>query len=257
MILSLAGGLAAMGGLSATAQATFFSFASDVNSNGYTFGGTAGAGGSFSISDFSRPNTFTLIVDDNNGPLPSVSIPVEFHASLTANAGASTQISGSLYQHNYRVTGSFSFVDMMGNTLLTVTIGPSAGTLTVPGSQNAWSSVGAVLGADSFADVTYTASSAFVAALGGSATAAGYGITVGAGGTGSSVGPDDLAFDLTAINSGSIGALVALDPTTHTPTSLWRAESSYSGTAFGGIPSPGSCGLVGLGGVLVFGRRRR
>src|ERR1043166_4537720 len=129
--------LAAVG----SAKGTLFSFASDNNSNAYTFAGTAGAGGGFTISDFSRPNTFMLLVDDNNGPMPTVSVPVEFHAALTANGGTSTNVAGSLFQHSYRVSGNFGFYDMMGNPLLTVIIGSGApGVLTVPGTSTTWSS---------------------------------------------------------------------------------------------------------------------
>jgi hypothetical protein len=233
-----------------TAQATLFSFASDVNTNSYTFAGTAGTGGSFSITDFSRPNTFNLLVDDNNGTRPTLSIPVEFHAALTANTGTSTLIAGSLFRHTYRVTGTFSLNDMMGNALLTVTLGPTnGGILTVPGTQTAWGTSGAVLGADSYADVTYTASAAFITALGGTAAAAGYGVTVGA-----STGIDDLGFTMSVINSGSVGAGVAIDATTKAPTAAWRSESSFSGSAF--IPTPASAALMGMG-VLVMGARRR
>jgi hypothetical protein len=241
-----------------TARATFFSFASDVNSNAFTFAGTAGSGGSFSITDFSRPNTYSLLVDDNNGPLPSVAIPVELHANLSVTSGTSTLVAGTLYQHTYHVTGTFGFYDMMGNALLTVAVGPNNfGVLTVPGTATAWSPTGAVLGADSYADVTYTSTSALVAAMGGTAAAAQYGITVGAGGTGTSVGPDDFAFDLSVINTGSIGSGVAIDPTTKLPTSAWRSESSFSGSAFGGIPSPGALSLLLLGGLTAVRRTRR
>ena len=97
------------------------------------------------------------------------------------------------------------------------------GLFTVPGTQNAWSSVGAVLGADSFADVTYTATTALVTAMGGAATAAQYGIVVGGSGSSSSIGPDDFGFDLSVLNSGAIGLLVGLDPTTKLPTTAWRS----------------------------------
>jgi len=254
VIMGVAGGLF----IASTAQATFFSFASDVNSNSFTFAGTAGAGGSFNLTDFSRPNTFSLVVDDNNGPLPSISIPVEFHANLSATAGTSTNIGGTLFQHTYHVTGTFGFYDMMGNALLTVNVGPSFGILTVPGTATAWSPTGAVLGADSFADVTYTSTTALIAAMGGTTAAAQYGVSVGAGGTGSSIGPDDFAFDLSVINSGSIGSGVAIDPTTKAPTAAWRSESSYSGSAFGGfLPSPGALSLLLLGGLTSIRRTSR
>ena len=240
-----------------SAHATLFSFASGVNSNAFTFGGTAGAAGAFTISDFSRPNTYALLVDDNNGPLPTISIPVELRANLTASFGVSTQIAPTLFQHSYRVTGTFGFYDMMGNALLTAVIGPAAALLTVPGSATAWSSTGAVLGADSFADVTYTETTAFVNALGGTAAATNYGVTVGPTGTSASVGPDDFAFDLSVINSGSIGANVAIDSVTKAPLTAWRSESSFSGSAVGGIPAPGAFSLALLGVGLAMRRRNR
>jgi hypothetical protein len=240
----------------ASAHATFFSFASGVNSNSFTFAGTAGSGGSFNITDFSRPNTYNLLVDDNNGPLPTITVPVELHANLTLSGGASTQVAGLLYQHTYHVLGSFGFYDSMGNALLTVDIGPNSGLLTVPGTQTSWSTTGAVLGADSFADVTYTAHTALVSALGGTTAAAQYGISVGANGLGASLGPDDFAFDLSVLNAGAIGATVPIDPTTKAPLAAWRSESSFSGSAFGGVPAPGACGLLSLGLVLLSHRRR-
>ncbi len=257
LIASAVGAALALTVSAGSAQATLFSFASDVNSNSFTFAGTAGAGGAFTLSDFSRPNTFTLLVDDNNGPAPTQSIAVEFRAALTLNSGTSTALGGTLFQHTYRVLGTFGFYDTMGNPLLTVNIGPSAGIFTVPGTANAWATSGAVLGADSFADITYTASSRFVTALGGTTQAALYGISVGAGGTGSSVGPDDFAFDLSFINAGAIGAAVGIDSATKAPTTAWRSESSFSGTAFIGIPAPGACGLAALGLCIITRRRSR
>ena len=252
------GGTLALALAAGSAQATFFSFASDVNSNSYTFAGTTGTGGAFSITDFSRPNTYTLLVDDDNGPAPTKNIAVEFHANLAISGGTSTSLGGSLFQHSYHVLGTFGFYDMMGNALLTVNIGPSAGVLTVPGTATTWATTGAVLGSDSFADVSYTASAAFVAALGGASMASMYGIAVGTNGFGTSLGPDDFAFDLSALNAGAIGASVTIDAATKAPTVSWRSESSFSGAAFGtGIPAPGTVGLLALGLGLIAHRRLR
>jgi hypothetical protein len=237
-------------GMAGSARATLFSFASDVNSSAYTLAGTAGSAGSFSITEFSRPNTYNLLIDDNNGPLPTLSIPVELHMNLTVTSGTSTLVAGTLYRHSYRVTGTFSFNDMMGNALLTVNVGPTAGVLNVPGTATTWGTSGAVLGADSYADVTYVESSALVTAMGGTSAAAGYGVVAGSSG-----GPDDFGFTMSVLNSGSVGAGVPIDPTTKAPTMAWRAESSYSGSAF--IPSPGATALIGVAGLLVGLRRRR
>jgi hypothetical protein len=239
--------------LASPAQATFFSFASDMNSNAYTFGGSAGILGSFTLNDFSRPNTYTLLIDDNNGPLPTLSIPVEFHAALTASSGQSTSITPSLWQHSYHVAGTFGFYNAAGVALLTANVGTTnPALLTVPGTQTAWSSTGAVLGASSYSDITYTASAALITAMGGSAIAGQYGIFA----AGSSA-PADFAFDLSVLNGGAIGLNVAIDPTTKAPVTAWRSESSFSGSAAAFVPSPGSAALVGAAGVLSIIRRRR
>lgn len=254
-LLVLGAAAMAVAGLAGSAQATLFSFASDMNSNAYTFGGTAGSGpaGAFSITDFSRPNTFALHIDDNNGPLATLMIPVEFRANITAQTLSSTNLVGSLWQHSYKVSGSFGFYNAAGTALLTVAIGSTnPGVLTVPGTATAWSSTGAVLGANSFSDITYTVSSAFIAAMGGASNAALYGITLGNLGS-----PADFAFDLSALNGSATSMAVGIDPVTKAPTGAWRSESSYSGRAGGLVPSPGAAALLGAGGLLVGVRRRR
>jgi hypothetical protein len=245
-------------GAARPAQATFFSFASDHNSNGFTFGGSAGAAGSFTLGEFSRPNTFNLLVDDDNGPLATLSVAVEFRSSLTASGGSSTLIGGALYQHTYHISGMFGFYTPAGVPLLTVDIGTAnPGFFTVPGTQNSWSSTGAVLGSDTYSDVTYTATTAFVTALGGPAIAAQYGIVLGAGGSITSTGPDDFGFSLSVLNANAVGINVAINPLTKAPLSAWRSESSFSGaSSLGGIPTPGSAFLLGAGGILATMRRR-
>jgi len=243
-------------GLSQSAHATFFSFASDINSNGFTFAGTSGSGGSFTFGEANRPNTFNLLIDDNNGPNPSVSLGVEFRANLVASHHVGFTV-GPLIHHSYQVSGSFGFYQN-NVALLTVQIGSGApGVLTVPGSSTTWSSTGAVLGADSYADVTYTATNALVAAMAAQgANASNYGITVGPSGTASSTGPDDFSFSLTFLNSGGIGNPVPLNANTGLPTASWQSEASYSGSATAGIPAP-SAALVGVGAAVIGLRRRR
>lgn len=267
----------ALTALAGSAQATFFSFASDVNHQQFTFQGSAGSGGSFTLNNFTTPNTFNLVIDDNNGPAPAVVLPVEFRANLTATSPVMSTIGGTLVEWNYRVSGSFSFFATAatgggvaaGTELLRVTVGPTnGGLLKIPGTFNAaggtrtWSSVGAVLGADSFADVTYTAFTGLVTAMGGANTAANYAIAVGAGGSQSSTTPDDFAFTLSSLQGfpaglpvTSTGPTVALDAN-GLPTTAWRSESSYSGSAIGGIPTPAATALLGVAG-LVAARRRR
>lgn len=265
----------ALTSLAGTAQATFFSMASDNNTNNFTFAGTAGSGSSFSITQANTGNTFNLLVNNNNGGT-TVSVPVEFRASLTASAPTVSTITTlgalTLLQYTYRVTGTISFLSTaatvggspVGTELLRITVGQTnPGIFTVPGTQftgqaATWTSTGAVLGADSYADVTYTAFTPFVAALGGTTAASNLGIQVGAGGSTNSAGPDDFGFDLTVINGGT--GLVFTTPvaigTNNLPTNAWRAESSFSGSALGGIPTPGATALLGVAGILAFRRRR-
>lgn len=251
-------GVIAAATLAGSAHATFFSFASDNDHTSYTFRGTAGAGGSFAITEDGPISPFTLFVDDNNGPLAAVPVATRFTANLTATWAASTNVFGTLWQHTYTIAGNFSFLDPnTGASILTITVGPTnRGLFTVPGGQNSWSSVGAVLGADTFADVTYTAFPALVTALGGPATAAMYGISIPNGISASSTGPDDFGFDFSVLNSGTMGINVGLDPQTHLPTTTWATESSYSGSAIGGIPTPGAAALLGCAGFVVLRRRR-
>lgn len=255
-LVGMAAVIAAAGTVS-SAHAAFFSFASDTNSNSYTFAGTAGGtgagAGTFNITDFSRPNTYTLVVDDNNGPNPSISIPVEFRASLTASGGTSTNIVGSLWQHSYQVSGTFGFYNTMGQALLTLTIpSGSPAVLTVPGAQNSWSTTGAVLGSSTFTNISYNATAAFITALGGATAAANLGIIAGPFNP-----PSDFGFDLSAINAGQLGQAVALDATTKAPLAAWRSEASYSGSAADNIPAPGSVAMLGAGLALAATRRRR
>jgi hypothetical protein len=250
LISVLAGATIAVG-LATQAQATFFSFASDSNPSSFTFAGTAGNSGSFLISDYGRPNTFSLLIDDDNGPLPAIPLAVEFHASLTASAGQSVNIGGTRFLHMYDVTGSFGFFDADGNALLTANVGPNAGSFIVPGSANEWSTTGAVLGADSYADVTYTVTQRLVDLLGGDINAAKYGIVVGSSGTGSN---DDFGFDLSVIGAATDGSGITLDQLTRTPTSAWRSESSFSGSTT--LPGPGMAGALGAIGLASIRRRR-
>jgi MYXO-CTERM domain-containing protein len=257
--LAVAGLLAAAG----SAQATFFSFASDTNSQGYTFMGTAGAGpnNSFQIMN-DVVNTFLLKVDDNNGPLPFIQIPVKFVSNLVATPVNSAPVSpgNPLWRHSYAVTGEFHFLADDGSNaeLLRVDIdSANPSVLTVLGQQNSWSSAGAVLGSDSFGGpsaVKFTATQALVNKLGGNVIAQGYGIALGGGQSSvSSTTPDDFSFDLTVLNAGLPNQLVALNAA-HAPTTGWKSEGSYDSSTV--LPTPGSATLLGLGGLVALRRRR-
>lgn len=278
LVLSGAAALSVAG----SAQAVFFSFASDAGDSYFTFRTTANTAvpNSFNIVEGSPaglPGTTTspaysaqiLRIDDNNGSLAAASLRTKFVANLVAANGTSTQIFPGLWQHSYQVTGSFSFLDAVsGATLLTASVGTanSPALLTVPGpNATTWSTSGAVLGSDSFNVVTYTAFPALVTAINalGGPTAAQYGIQIPTGAASvDSVGPDDFGFTLTTINvntsnppSTVIGPNVALGAN-KVPLQNWASEGSYSGSAVGGIPTPGAASLLGLG-VLLAARRRR
>lgn len=275
--IALAGlSVAAVMALAGSAQATFFSFASDNLSNSFTFKGTAGSNGQFTITEDVRPNSLQLLVDDNNGALPTLSVASEFRASLTASTSGLPNgglvilgpgSGGQRVEFNYLVNGTFGFYRPTGGAnagaaMLTATV--TNGILKVPGilpttGAARWSTTGAVLGFDApeiNTDVTYTATSEFVAALGGTATANNYGIFVGPSGSASSINPDDFGFTLTALNAGTLGVSVNVDRQTNLPTTAWKSESSFSGSAANGVPTPGAAALLAFGGAFVARRRR-
>lgn len=255
--------LAALGAValaSTAAHATFFSFASDSNQQGFTFRGQLGAGQSFSLLN-DTINTFSLRVDDDNRSLPSIEIPVTFTANLVATPATSfpDPVIPNRFTHTYGVIGFFEFRQQgTGNLLVRVDVGgPVPGTpgvMAVPGTRTTWSSTGAVIGSDSFTNVTYTATDSLVGLLGGAATAAQYGVVIAPGQTQvQSATPDDFSFDLTVLNNGTLGADVALD-SNFRPTTGFFSEGSYSG--FTNIPTPGAAAMLGLGTLLAARRRR-
>jgi hypothetical protein len=252
--LSAAGLLAVVAG---SANATLFSFASDVNDQLPTFVGSAGAGGTFAITDAGATNRTTLVIDDDNGLAPSVSITnTRFVSNLTASWVASNVLFGTLVQHTYSVSGSFGFVDAgTGAALLTASLGASAPSLfSVPGTATSWSTVGAVLGSSSFANITYTVTNDLLNRV----TAAGqnpvsYNLVAGPS-SGSAIA--DFGFDLSVLTQTGSSLAVQLNPNTRLPTTGWGSEGSYSGSVGQFIPAPGSVALLALGGLLAVRRRR-
>lgn len=257
---SLTTSIVALTALAGSAQATLFSFASDDDSSNFTFRGTAATGNSFSIVNGRDPQStpLTLKIDDNNGALPTVSLSVGFRANFTARWEGSVGLAGA-QTHVYRVLGSFSFVNPnTGATLLTGTVSSdnSPAAMTVLGTTTAWGSSGSIFGSDTaynFAGaVVWSATADFLTYAQSSAGAnlLSYGVAAGA-----SNAPDDFSFTLTDLNSS--GGNVPINSTTRLPTSAWSSESSFSGTALNGIPSPGAVAVLGLAGLVAFGRRRR
>lgn len=249
-------GSLAMLAVASSAQASLFSFASDTNT-GPTFVGASNASG-FVIRDSGPSNQFQLVIDDDNGPNPFVTLGVRFEANFQAQWVASTPIAGPTVLHSYSVTNgpgssfAFRFNDLTtGQTLLTASLDAgSQGVFSVVGTNSSWGTAGAIRGSDSFATVTWTATQALVnKLLAMGVNPAAYGIFAG-----SSVSPDDFGFDLTALLSVTGGG-VAINSQTHLPTGGWQSEGSFSGSA-GAIPTPAAGGLAALG-LILAGRRRR
>ena len=252
----------AIAGAAGSAQATFFSFASDVNDQLPTFQGTAASGGSFTITSPAN-NKFDLLIDDDNGSHPSLSVPVSLQTNLTASYNSMAGF-GSYVTYNYGITGTVDFVDQnTGGLLLRISVGVGAtpAVMTVPGTSNSWSTAGAIIGSDQFtSNLVYNLSQAGYNAFATAATNAGQSISnYDIIGPGNSQGPNDFGFTLTVLRqpaqSPQSGLVVSLGAD-HNPNVAWQSESSYSGSSGTFIPAPTSVALLGLGG-LIAGRRRR
>jgi len=241
--------------LCGSASAATFSFASDDESDAFTFRGTAASGTSFQMLHARNPrDRVTLKIDDNNGSRPTISLSVGFVANLTLNWVGSVG-TGSAQTHAYSVTGSFAFVDVnTGADLLTINLtGQSPAGMAIGGTMSQWGSAGGLFGSDNTGggSVSYVTTPALFAAA-GATNLNDYGIFGGANAT--STGPDDFGFSLTFVNAS--GTNVAIDQTSRLPTSAWNAEGSYSGAARW-VPAPGAIATLGLAGLLLGGRRRR
>lgn len=244
----------------APARATYYSFASDVNSGAFTLSGSAVSGSSFSITEAVANNLFTLVVDDGNGGLTPKTMDARLQVNFTATHATSTALGGGLFTHNYLLTGAISFYSVAttpnvpaGQLLFTVTLGPGGiGLFSPTGTATTWSSAGALFSSDSISDVRYNWTSAFIDALGGSATAAAYGISGAVSTAPFATLADDWAFTNTVLNAIG-GGTVSIDATTKLPTNRWSTEGSFSGSSY--VPAPGSVALLGVAGLLA--RRRR
>jgi len=250
--------------LAGTANATFFSFASDTTHQAPTFIGTAapaGAGGAFTISSPSN-SAFNLLIDDNNGPAPALSVPTKLASNLTVTPAGMSGF-GSFVTYTYAVAGTVDFLDNANNLLMRITIGAGAGTtddalMTVPGTATQWSSAGAIIGSDSFSAVDYDITQQGFNAFTAAATGAGQSLSnYFIGGTGRSQGPDDFGFTLTALMRTQGGLAVTLNADNHLPNVGWQAESSYSGTSGTFVPTPGAAAMIAGAGLLGAMRRRK
>lgn len=235
--------LAGMALVAGSANAAFFSFASDTADRQWTFiGGNA-------------PNLFhdgigpagkvDLMIDDNNGPLPTLTFSSRLQAQFDLKHVGSIPLGNGDFSHNYLVSGQFVFLDIATGTPLLFT-NFSDGLFTARGGQDSWYST-AGFGADSFGGANITMSW-------GGAPLPGYGLNPG-----TFINPQGFQYTLTAINtSGQLpydmsSPGVKLDQAMY-PTEQWFAEGSYS--ASGNVPAPGALVLGGLG-VIAAARRRR
>ncbi len=233
---------AALAATAGSANAVFFSFASDTTDQSWTWKGNGA-----SVTDATGPlHPTTLLIDDNNGMLPRLEVSTQFDAQLTLQYIGSVPLPGGSFSHNYIANGSFSFTDIpAGVALLTTTF--TNALWTARGAANSWYST-ATLQADDGGGAT-------VSMVWGGAALPAYGIA----GPGPLGVPAGFAFDLTVLNTSGVipynfaNLGVALDPQTKLPVQQWWSEGSYSAAA---IPSPAGLAVLGLGGLMA-GRRRR
>lgn len=238
--LAALAGMALLGG---TANAALFSFASDTADRNWTF---IGGNAANHFHDGVGPNgKVDLMIDDNNGPLPTLTFSTRLQAQFDLTYVGSLPLGNGDFSHNYLVAGQFTFVDIAtGTPLLFTTF--SDGLFTARGGQNSWYTT-AGFGADNFGGAKINMSW-------GGAALPGYGLNPG-----TFINPQGFQYTLTAINtSGKLpydmsSPGVPLD--SHgLPAQEWFAEGSYS--ASGNVPAPGAIVLSGMG-ILAAARRRR
>lgn len=222
------------------AQQVTFSLASDEDSNNPVF-----AGFGSSLVDVAGSNeSFSLLVDDANGPLPTLEfIRLTVEADFELTYIGSTEIAPGFYTHQYFADGTFAFdtISTGAGPLLTAEV--SGAVLTAVGGEDFWASP-ATLGASDFAqaEITYTW---------GGDDFADYGLFNGA--TSVVDGADDGAFTLTLLGN-DFGSGVQLG-TDGLPADGFVSEASFSGSATF-VPAPGTAALLACGAGIGLRRRR-
>jgi MYXO-CTERM domain-containing protein len=235
-------GVCGAAALASGAHASLFSFASDTDHTSSTFGGA----GQFLSDANDSTDRVTLLIDDDNGPLPALAFAgLEFQFSGRLTYVASVAMGGGRFLHTYNIDGlqggpaTFGFFNPNGTPVLTATF--EGGVFAAQGGAADWGSAAGIQAGDITGQVTYTWHGA---------TNAAYGLFSGQ----SSIGLDDAAFTLTFLNTAGVPG-APLGAAAPYPTSEWRSEGSYSGSARF-VPSPGALTLAGLGAAFLARRRR-
>jgi hypothetical protein len=248
-------------GMASTAQAGFFSFASDSEPSRWTFTGPAND----QLADtFATPGNgilVQLLVNDHNG-----GTTLAYNTALTGqfNMGTGTAIrrgTGNAVEYLYTLAGSFTFVDLAtGRPLLSASF--EEGFLSSLGLGQ-FDEGGALIAGSwgSTATIQANTQASFVSYQWFGPDLPSYDLFNNQ----TSTGPADLAFTLSVINTNGGTPLPAGAPR-GTPLSLpdlrpnapgsWYAEGSYSGSALF-VPTPGSLVLTAAGLLCMPPKRRR
>lgn len=235
--------LLAVAGLTATANAGLFSFASDYSDQSWTLDFHRHQG-QFSLGDLtSHTDPTILLIDDANGILEPLQYEVDFNLHADVHYLNSTSIGGGKFIHTYTVKNAAAGWYTGSGPVLEIAFDDSI--ITIVGDEFGWDTAGSMFGSDAWAAVQYTS---YI-------DEPDYGMYLG-----DAIGFQDFGFSLTSMNtSGSIpydytlpGA--TLDPSTMLPGDDVFAEASFSGSALF-IPAPSTAVL--LLGAGLFGTRRR
>jgi len=227
-----------------SANAAFFSFATDTSDHSWVY---TGSGANIQNATNGSSDPMTLVIDDENGLASPLQVSVAFSAQYTLTFVGSVNLPGGAISYNYAASGQFVMSDIAtGTALLTTTF--SNALFTARGDQSRWFTTAGLQVDDSGGST--------LSMIWGGAALPQYGLAPGA----LNGSPRDFNFGLTVINtSGSIpyngtGPGVAINANTKLPSQTWFSESSFAAAAR--VPAPGSLALLGLG-ALAMGRRRR